>query len=199
MPNAELDAFLGRVMERLPTLSRDKFSTTSWRFEGRPTSEGLGLKPGLDLDVDKVAACILNVEAYPQNMKFVESCQITNQIGDSDFIYTQKMKLPALGGVQVSLHMEDLGERDGYRVVAWDQDDAGTQALNPKQGGARTQYSLGAWLIKPDELAYALSSAPLKEDVGSIKFAIMTKGADATAGTALSTTIDAMIAWSKRV
>lgn len=198
MPNAELDAFLGRVMEHLPSLSRDKFSTTSWRFEGRPTSEGLGLKPGLDLDVDKVAACILNVEAYAQNLKFVQSCQITNKISDTDFVYTQKMKLPAIGGVQVSLHMEDLGERDGYRVVAWDQDDAGTQALNPKDGGSRTQYNIGAWLIKPDELAYSLSSAPLKKDVGSIKYAIMTKGADATASTALSTTIDAMIAWSQR-
>ncbi len=199
MAHAELDAFLMRVMQHLPAMSRDKFSTVSWRFEGRPTSEGLGLKPGVDLDVDKVAACILNVEAYAANLRFVQSCEITNRIADSDFVYTQKMKLPVIGGVQVSLHMEDLGERDGYRVVAWDQDDASTQALNPKQGGARTQYSLGAWLIKPDELAYSLSSAPLKKDVGSIKYAIMTKGADATAGAALSTTIDAMIAWSQRV
>lgn len=99
MSNAELDAFLGRVMEHLPAMSRDRFSTASWRFEGRPTSEGLGLESGLDLDVDKVAACILNVEAYPQNMKFVQSCEITNKIGDADFVYTQKMKLPAIGGV----------------------------------------------------------------------------------------------------
>lgn len=199
MPDPQLDAFIGRVMEHLPDLSQDRFSSTSWRFENRPTTEGVGLKPGVDLDVDVVASCILNVEAYAENIKFVESCEITNRIGESDFVYTQKMKLPAIGGVQCSLHMEDLGERDGYRVVAWDQDDPGTEALDHKHGGARTQYNLGAWLITPTSLAYSLSAAPVKKDVGTIKFAIMTKGSDATAGTALSSNIDAMIAWSKRV
>lgn len=199
MADAALEAFLGRVFEHLPELGRDRFSNTSWKFENHPTTEGLGLKPGVDVDVDKVAACVLNVEAYPENLKFVESCTITNPISDTEFVYTQKMKLPAIGGVQVSLHMEDLGDREGYRVVAWNQDDAGTEALNTKQGGARTQYNIGAWLIKSDEVAYSLSSAPRKKDVGSIKFAVMTRGADATAGTVLSTTIDAMVAWSQRV
>lgn len=198
MADAALEAFLGRVFEHLPELSRDRFSNASWKFEDHPTTEGLGLKPGVEVDVDKVAACILNVEAYPQNLKFVDNNTITNPISDTEFIYTQKMKLPAIGGVQVSLHMEDLGEREGYRVVAWNQDDAGTEALDHKHGGARTQYNIGAWLIKPDELAYSLSSAPVKKDVGSIKFALMTKGADATAATVLSTTIDAMVAWSQR-
>ncbi|MDP4015437.1 MAG: hypothetical protein Q8P38_12585, partial [Candidatus Nanopelagicales bacterium] len=179
MADAGLEAFLGRVMEHLPGLSSDRFSSQSWRFENRPTNEGLGLKPRVELDVDKVAARILDVEAYSANIKFVESCEMTNKISDSEQVYTQRMKLPALGGIQVSLHMVDLGERDGYRVVGWSQDDAGTEALNPKQGGARTQYNLGAWLITPTSLAYALSAAPVKKDVGGLKFAIMTKGSDA--------------------
>jgi hypothetical protein len=108
------------------------------------------------------------------------------------------MKLPAIGGIQVALHLEDLGERDGYRVVAWNQDNEQTEALNPKQGGARTAYNLGAWLIKPTELAYALSAAPIKKDVGSIKYTLMIKGSEATATTALSSNIDALIAWSHR-
>lgn len=198
MSDAGAEAFLARVLEQLTDMSRDRFSSKSWRFEGRPTSECVGLKPGVDLDVDKVAARILDVEAYPQNIKFVEDTQVTNRISDSEFVYVQKMKLPALGGIQVSLHMQDLGEHDGYRVIAWDQDDAGTQALDKNHGGARTEYNLGAWLIKPTELAYSLSAAPVKKDVGSIKYAVMTKGSDATAGTVLSSNIDAMIAWSKR-
>lgn len=198
MSDANAEAFLGRVLEQLPGMNRNRFSSKSWRFEDRPTSEGVGLKPGIDLDVEKVVQRILDVEAYSQNIKYVESCLITEKISPSEFIYVQQMKLPALGGVQVSLHMTDLGERDGYRVVAWAQDDPGTQALNPKDGGARTAYNLGAWLIKPTELAYALSAAPVKKDVGSLKYAIMTRGSDATAGTVLSSNIDAMVDWAHR-
>ena len=92
---------------------------------------------------------ILNVEAYSENIKYVEDCRITDPVSDREFTYVQRMKLPALGGIQVSLHMQDLGDRGGYRVVAWTQDDPGTQALD-KKDGARTAYNLGAWLIKPN-------------------------------------------------
>lgn len=198
MSDPGADAFLDRVFEKLADMPTDKFSTVSWRFESRPTSEGLGLKPGVSVDPDKMVARILDVEAYATNMKFVEECVISNKVSDKEIVYVQRMKLPALGGVQVSLHIEDYGERNGWRVVAWNQDEPGTQALDKHHGGARTEYNLGAWLIKPDAIAYALSAAPIKKDVGSLKYAVMTKGSDATAGTLLSTTIDAMIAWSKR-
>lgn len=198
MSDSSAEDFLGRVLEQLSDMNRGRFSSKSWRFEDRPTSEGVGLKPEIEIDVETVVQRILNVEAYSQNIKYVEDCQITETISPSEFVYVQRMKLPALGGIQVSLHMTDLGERDGYRVVAWNQDDAGTQALNPKDGGARTAYNLGAWLIKPTELAYALSAAPVKKDVGSLKYAIMTKGSDATAGTVLSSNIDAMVDWAQR-
>lgn len=197
MSDASAEEFLGRVMEHLKDMPRDKYSNTSWRYEGRPTGEGVGLKPGVELDVDKVVQRVLDVENYADNIKFVESCTISNKISDSEIVYVQRMKLPVIGKVQVSLHIEDLGERDGYRVVAWDQDDPGTMALDKHQG-IRTEYNLGAWLIKTDELAFALSSAPIKKDVGSLKYALMTKGADATSGTAISTNIDAMVAWSHR-
>lgn len=195
---SDADAFVGRVLDKLQGMSRDRFSSESWRFEDRPTGEGVGLKPGITVDVDKVAARILDVEDYSENIKYVEECKITNRISDTEFVYIQRMKLPALGGIQVSLHMKDLGERDGYRIVAWDQDDEGTQALDKHHGGARTEYNLGAWLIKPTEVAYALSAAPIKKDVGGLKYAIMTKGADATAASVLATNIDAMVAWAQR-
>lgn len=104
-----------------------------------------------------------------------------------------------VSSVQVALHLEDIGQHEGFRVVGWNQDDTRTEALDPKDGGIRTEYSVGAWLMRPDEVGYALSSAPRKRDVGTIKYALMTKGADATAGTAISSNIDAMVAWSKRV
>ena len=54
-------------------------------------------------------------------------------------------------------------------------------------------------MVSDTEVAYALSAAPLKKDVGSLKYALMTKGADATTGTVLAANIDSMIAWSQRV
>ena len=197
MADAALEDFLSRVNEHLPGLSRDKFSNDSWRYQDRPTSEGLGLKPGVSVDPEKVVACILDVEAYKENVKYVEEVTVTER-GDNYVIYTQKVKLPVLGGLQFSIKLEDLGEIDGYRVVGWNQDDALTEALDKKHGGARTEYNLGAWLVKPDEVAYALSAVPLKKDVGSLKYAVMTKGADATASSVLSDNIDAMIEWANR-
>lgn len=197
MPDATIDDFLARVMEHLPELKRDKFSSVSWRYEGRPTGEALGLKPGIEVDPETVVARIMNVAEYSGNVQYVDETIVDKQTKKS-VTYTQKMKLPAIGGVQVVITMKDMGKRDGYRVVAWQQEDAATEALDKKQGGARTEYNLGAWLVKGDEVAYALSAAPLKKDVGSLKYALMTKGADATTGTVLSSNIDSMISWSKR-
>jgi hypothetical protein len=198
MSRTDAEPFLARVMKHLPGLSGGGFSFASWRFEGRPTKEGLGLKRGLDVDVDVLAARILDVEAYPGNVKYVESATITSRASDTSFVYLQKLKLPVLGGCQQSLHIEDLGERDGYRVIAWDQDDAGTNALDTRRGGVRTQYNLGAWLIRPTEVGFALSSAPTKKDVGSLKFAVMTKGADAAASVVVASNIDSMTGWARR-
>ena len=198
MSSAKAEQFLTRVMQHLPELSGAGYSIATWRFENRPTNEGLGMKRGLQVDVDKLATKIMDVSDYPGNVKYVEKTTITSRRSDSEFVYVQKLKLPVLGGCQMSLHLEDIGERDGYRIVAWDQDDAGTEALDKRDGGTRTQYNLGAWLIKPTEVAFALSSAPVKKDVGMLKFQVMTKGADATAGMVISSTIDSMTRWAQR-
>ena len=57
---------------------------------------------------------------------------------------------------------------------------------------------LGAWLLADDAVGYALSSAPRKSDVGTLKYMAMTKGADATAGEVLKQNIQGMIAWAHR-
>lgn len=195
---SDVNEFLDRVFEHVGGLERDRFNYQTWRFAGRPTGEGVGLMPSLEVDPETMVSRVLDVEGYPENVNYVKEIVVTDRRSDRDFTYVQKMELPVLGGLQTSLSLADHGERDGFRVVAWTQNDAGTDALDKKRGGARTEYNLGAWLIKSNEVAYALSSAPRKKDVGSLKFAVMTKGADATAPSVLRSNIEGMVAWAQR-
>ena len=192
---AAAEEFLDRVLAHERDLSMDKFNYTSWKFENRPTSEGVGILPGLEVDTETIAALILDVEKYPGNVKYVESTEIIDRRSPTDVTYVQRMNLPVLGKIQVQINLADFGERDGWHVIAWDQDDAGTQQLNKKQG-ARTAYNLGAWLLQPDAVSYALSSAPLKSDMNTLKYMAMTKGADATASEVLRQNIEGMLAWA---
>lgn len=190
-------AFLDRVFSHLDDLKADKFSHASWKFENRPTSEAVGMMPGLSIDVQKTVDCIMNVEAYPENVQYVERNNILERRSDTDFTYVQRMKIPIVGGVQVALNIADRGVQQGYRIVDWTQNDEETDKL-PRKEGMRTEYSLGAWLITEDKLLYALSSVPRKKDAGSLKFAIMARGSDATAGEVLKKNIKAMADWSDR-
>jgi hypothetical protein len=190
-------AFLDRVWSHLDGLEQGRFSVQSWRFDRRPTSEAVGGMPA-DVDVEAMVGCILDVPGYLKNVRYVDDIDVREERGPGDVTYLQRVNLPALGKVQTVLRLTDVGEREGYRVVLWEQDEHATAALDKKQG-ARTAYNLGGWLLKPDRVLYALSSAPVKEDVGSLKFAVMTKGADAIAGETLKGNIEGMLAWAKRV
>lgn len=176
-------------------LSRERYNHVSWRYEDRPTSEGVGLLPHYDTDIESMVAHILAVEDYPDNVKYVEAIEIVDRVSDSEVTYVQRMNLPLIGRIQVQIHLADYGDMEGYRVVAWHQDDEGTAALDKKQG-ARTAYNLGAWLLQDDAVAYALSSAPLKSDLGTLKYMAMTKGADAGASEVLRQNIEGMIKWA---
>jgi hypothetical protein len=189
--------FLDRVFPHVAELNQDRFSSKTWKFEKRPTNEGLGMIPRLTIDVENLVARILDVEAYPSNVKYVADCQILERESETSFTYVQHMSLPLLGKVQSAMDIADFGEQDGFRLVAWNQNRSATDALNKKQG-FRTEYNLGAWLIKPDSVAFALSSCPRKSDVGGLKFAIMTRGADATAGEVLRQNIAGMTDWAAR-
>ncbi|MDZ7577516.1 MAG: hypothetical protein U0904_04995 [Candidatus Nanopelagicales bacterium] len=196
MAGDEMNEFLDRVFAKVQELSHDKFNYKSWRHDGRPTKEGVGIKPGLEVDVDKMVSRVMDLPGYVDNIKYVVESEFASKVSDLDVVFTQKVTLPLLGSLQFANHMFDAGERDGYRVLAWEQDDALTDALDKKHGGARMAYSWGAWLIRPEEVGYALSSAPRKSDVGGLKFAILTKGADATAGEAIKGNIEGMVSWS---
>ena len=192
------EGFLDRVFDQMfNNLTRTSgFSSTNWRYEDRPTREGVGRLP-IAIDVEAMVSRITDVEEYPRSVRFVESVEILERRSESDFTYVQRLSLPVLGKLQMALALQDLGDRDGYRVVAWHQDDEATEALNPKQG-ARTMYNLGAWILKPAEVLFALSSAPRKQDIGSLKFALMTKGGEATAGEVLKANIEGMARWAAR-
>jgi hypothetical protein len=194
--SAAAEEFIGRVLTHVATLSREKFNSTTWRFENRPTVEGVGLKPHA-VTVEDVARCILDVERYPDEVRFVESTQIIDRRSETDVTYIQRMNLPVLGRVQVQINLADYGVWEDYQVIAWDQDDEGTFALD-RSRGFRTEYNLGAWLLTPDSVSYALSSAPLKSDVGTLKYLALTKGADVTAGEVIRQNIEAMIGWAER-
>ncbi len=191
------EEFLDRVLAHEKDLSMEKFNYTSWKFENRPTSEGFGVLPGVDVDVAAMAQHILDVENYPGNVKYVDATEIVERRSPTDVTYVQRMNLPVIGKIQVQIHLADYGVREGWHIIAWDQDDAGTEALNKKQG-ARTAYNLGAWLLAEDAVGYALSSAPLKSDMNTLKYMAMTKGAEATVGEVLKQNIEGMLAWTDR-
>jgi hypothetical protein len=191
--------FVERVFTNLPPFGA-RFSARSWHHQERPTSEGVGVLPTSQVDVDAFAARVLDLNHYVGNIDFVAECRT---IDDDRFSppastrFYQRVKIPVLGSVHHELVLQDQGERDGWRVLAWDLLEPETDQLSSRQG-SRSEYNVGAWLIRPGAVAYALSSAPRRGDVGRLKYAAMTKGADAGAGRMLQANIEGMLAWSRR-
>ncbi|MFT7624697.1 MAG: hypothetical protein ACI9WU_003886 [Myxococcota bacterium] len=190
--------FLDRVFARLATPG-NRFRFESWSVPGRPTAEGLGVLP-VAVDVDAMVARILDVDHYCGNIDHVaESRSLPDpQLSLPEGVrFYQRLKIPMVAELQFVNAMRDYGERDGWRVIGWSLLKEPTEALNTRQG-ARFDYNDGAWLLRPDGIGYALASAPRKKDVGRIKFAVMTKGADATAPLLLENNIKGMLRWSAR-
>lgn len=191
--------FLDRVFSNLPSVG-GKFTFNAWRHGGRPTSEGVGVLPGVSVDIDKMVARIMAVDSYRGNIDYVEESRFVQDAEHnppSAVHFYQRIKVPVLAEIQMELVMTDHGTRDGWRVLAWHQLDAATERLSTRKG-ARSEYNVGAWLLKGNAVGYALSSAPRKSDVGRLKFAALTKGADASAAKVVKANIEGMIRWSKR-
>ena len=194
-----VDAFLDRLFSHLPQ-SSERFAFSSWKHDGRPTNEGVGILMVRDVDIDAMVAAIMDVDHYVGNVEHVVE---SRSIEDSRFVppaavrFYQKINVPLLADIQHELVLVDKGERDGWRVIGWYMLEPETEALDKKKG-ARSEYNDGAWLIKSDRVAYALSSAPKKSDVGRLKFAALTKGADAGAARIVESSIEGMVAWSRK-
>ncbi len=189
-------AFIDRVFKNLPAVGR-KFSFNAWRHAGRPTSEGVGINPMAGVNIEKMAERIMDTGHYPGNIDYVVETRVVSDHRPERIHFYQRIKVPVLAEIQMELMLVDHGERDGWRVLAWYQLDDATLKLNPRRG-ARSEYNVGAWLLKPEAVGYALSSAPRKEDVGRLKFAALTKGADASAAQVVKANIEGMVRWSRR-
>lgn len=193
------DAFLDRVFSHLPA-DGGRFEFRTWRHGRQPTSEGVGVLPTPGADVEAVAARVLDFDRYAGNIDFVEECRV---IADPRFTppastrFYQRVRVPMLATMHHELVLEDKGERDGWRVLAWHHLQPECSRLDPKRG-ARSDYNVGAWLVRPGRVAYALSTAPLKSDVGRLKYIALTRGADAGAPKVLQANIEGMVRWAKR-
>ncbi len=193
------DAFLDRVFRNIPRVSSG-FDFAAWDQAGKETQEGVGVLAISGFDPDRLATRIMDVGNYVGNIAHVEESRV---ISDPKYVppkavrFYQRVNVPMLARIHHELALVDHGVRDGWRVLAWHMIDGPTAALSTKVG-CRSAYNDGAWLIKPDAVAYALSSCPRKEDVGRLKFAALTKGADKAASKVVKANIEGMVGWARK-
>lgn len=193
--------FLDRVWQHMPKNPPKSYFFEAWRYQDKPTSEGLGLLPAPGVNVDKLIACILDVDHYVGNVEHVVECRT---VADPRFTPPQQLRMyekinvPMISKLQMELVLTDAGERDGFRLIYWEQLNPESMRLDPK-AAARSEFNVGAWIAKPGLVGYALSSSPVRDDVGLLKFKAMTKGADAIAQRVFKSNMEGMLAWSRRV
>jgi hypothetical protein len=192
-------AFLDRVMSRMPRNPR-AFESKQWAHGGRPTKEGVAIMPISGVDPAKVVDAVMDVDHYKGNIAQVGA---SRSIPDERYAqpaavrFYQRVDIPLLGAVQHELVLHRMGERDGFHIAAWHLLKPETDRLN-KRDGYRSDYNHGAWLVAPGIVAYALGSAPKRDDVGYLKFKALTRGADAAASKILKANMEGMARWAAR-
>ncbi len=197
----EAQEFLNRVMSRLPTAPPAAFQFSHWQHAGRPTEEGFGLMPIPGLNPEKLIQAVMSVDRYTGNIDHVAACR---SIPDPRFTppqsvrFYQKVDVPMLASIQHELVLTRMPAQKGYEIAAWYHLGPETDRLNPKDG-ARSEYSLGAWIAAPGVLGYALASCPRREDVGFLKWKALTAGADVAASKVLTANLEGMARWAARI
>ncbi len=194
-------SFLQRVFEKLPRAPTQDYTFQAWEVAGSPTEEGFGLmKVSPSVDPEKVIQRIMAVDQYKANLARLEECYARPDPrfkAPSSVRFYMRVNLEPFGYVQHELALFDGGTRDGYRVAYWYDLQPETSALDPAKA-ARSAYSVGAWLISKDHVGYAVSNAPVRDDVGITKWTLLTDGADAAAKSVVKTNIEKMVAWSRK-
>ncbi len=196
----EHEAFVERVLKRLPSSSPTTFSFKSWSHGGRPTREGVGIMPIAGLDPEKAIDAVFSVDDYVGNLDYVDAC---NSVADDRYKqpekvrFYQRLKLPVIGRIHHELVLHRMGEMNGYLVGAWGLLRDETDKLSPKQA-VRSDYNHGAWFAAPGVLGYALCSAPKRKDVGFLKWKALTTGADVAASKALRANLEGLSGWAAR-
>jgi hypothetical protein len=192
--------FVERIVKHLPKTAPTTFTFKNWNFDKRPTDEGFGIMPIAGVDPEKVLDAVCDFDHYKGNIEHVAICRTVPDPrfkAPEQIRFYQKVDIPIIGSVQHELVMHRLGEIEGYQVAAWDILRAETDALN-KRDGFRSDYNQGAWFAAPGVLGYALASCPKRDDVGFLKWAALTKGADAAATRVLRANIEGMARWAAR-
>lgn len=197
---ASVQQFLNRVASRLPSTPPSSYVFKSWEVEGRPTEEAVGLRPVAGADPSKLTSRIMDVDHYVKNIAHVTECR---SIKDSRFVppsqvrFYQRVNIPILGDVQHELVLVTGAKLNGYDLVYWYMLEPETKALNVAKG-YRSAYNVGAWILSPGYVGYALSSAPMREDVNWATWQALTTGADMTASTVIGDNIKGMAAWASK-
>lgn len=195
----EVLSVLDRVFKKLPR-STSGFHFEHWPYGGRPTDEGVGLLAVPGVDPDKLIARVMDVDRYVGNVEHVVECR---SVKDSRFVppekvrFYQRVNVPLLAEIQHELVLVNAGEMNGYKVAYWYMLDAETHSLNPKTA-ARSQYNMGAWLAGNGMVGYALSSAPVRDDVNFLKWKALTTGADVAAAKVVRANIEGMVRWAQK-
>ena len=196
----DLMQFIDRAFQHMPAPPFRDYHFESWKYGGKPVSEGVGTLANSGGDVEKMVQCLMDVDHYVGNVDHVIECR---SIEDSRFAppkakrFYEKINVPLVAKLQMELVIEDQGEREGWRLITWRLLDEETAALNPKQG-ARSDYNVGFWALREDAVAYALASASRKDDVGRLKYMAIAKGADAMAPKVMRGNIDGLLRWAKK-
>lgn len=195
----EAQAFVDRLVQRLPRLPPTDYVFFHWAHGGKPTEEGFGMAPVAGMNAGKVIDAIWDVGHYVGNVEHVRECRVVSDpryTGDKQRFY-QRVDIPLLGAIHHELVFHRLGNRQGYEILAWEMLKTETDALSAKDY-ARSEYNVGAWLVGNGALGYALSSAPRRDDVGFLKFKALTSGADAAASRVVKANIEGMARWAAR-
>jgi hypothetical protein len=191
-------AFVERVLPRLPVSPPTDVVFHHWPHAGRPTDEAVGILAVPGADPQKVMDAVMDVDHYVGNVEHVAACRSTPDARFPGGVrFYQRVDLPLLGAMHHELVLHRLGTKNGWEVAAWHVLRAETDALSTKDG-FRSDYNHGAWFAKAGIVAYALGSAPKREDVGFLKWKALTSGADVAASRVLRANIDGMARWAAR-
>ncbi|MCC6997402.1 MAG: hypothetical protein IT370_22495 [Deltaproteobacteria bacterium] len=194
--------FLKRVLDKLPPggAGVSDYVFKHWSVAGKVTDEATGILPVPGVNPDKFLGRVMDLDHYTGPIPHVVE---SRSIPDPRFPppnqvrFYQRVKIPLLGDVHQELLIERIGELGGFQVAAWRMLDKETSALSGKTA-IRGGYNDGAWLVGPGVVAYALSSAPLRDDVGFIKWKALTAGADVAASKVIRDNIAAMARWAAK-
>ena len=125
----------------------------------------MGVLPNPDTDVETMVAHILDVEAYPDNVRYVEGIEVIERRSDTDVTYIQRMNLPVIGRIQVQINLSDYGIRDGFRSHRLGSGRRSYGGAGQEAGAPAPPTTSAPGCSTEDAVGYALASAPLKSDV----------------------------------